>query len=248
MNKLIHADVIDGLSIIEDRSVDLLVTSPPYGTGMDYEHGDIDPDEYWKFTRSWLNATYRKVKYGGYACVNIPTSTVKFGTSFMPKFFVATTAAGFNDSGALISWVKKFDDSGRLYRKKMKYRRFNGRIKFNYASEMIMVLHVAGRRHLEVGKDLTEQEQYQWGVNVWSIQPESDRTHPAPFPIELPHRLIKIFSNPGDTVIDPFIGSGTTMIAAQQLDREFVGIDNSLKYLEQSAARVNDDVEWHYVT
>ena len=239
MNKLIHADVIDGMSTLDDESIHLLVTSPPYGVGMNYDQGDIETNQYWNFTDGWLSSVFTKLIPGGYACINIPLSTYSFGTGFLPKFYHIARCSGYADIGILVSWVKRFNDSGRLYNKRFDSPTYNGRLKFSFASEVIIIFRTPGL-YRDVGIDLTPYEQNMWGVNVWDIQPEADRTHPAPFPVELPHRLIKIFSNPDDVVLDPFVGSGSSLVAAQQLGRAAIGIDNSLKYLEQTHTRLSD--------
>lgn len=86
--------------------------------------------------------------------------------------------------------------------------------------------------------DISGEEFKQWTKSAWFIHAETDRTHPAPFPIELPIRLIKLYSFVGDTILDPFIGSGTTAVAAKQLGRHFIGIDISEKYCEIARQRL----------
>jgi site-specific DNA-methyltransferase (adenine-specific) len=74
--------------------------------------------------------------------------------------------------------------------------------------------------------------------NAWKIQPESDRTHPAPFPIELPTRCVRLSTWPGETVIDPYAGSGTTLLAARAIGRRAIGIELSERYCEMAATRL----------
>ena len=74
--------------------------------------------------------------------------------------------------------------------------------------------------------------------NVWSIRPETDRTHPAPFPLELPMRCIRLSTWPDERVLDPFVGAGTTMLAAQQLGRDCIGLDRSQQYVDMANERV----------
>jgi len=246
--KLIHASAYDGMDIIDPASVNLVCTSPPYGVNMDYDQKDIDPQHYWTFTTEWLQAVHRILKPDGYVAVNIPVGTNSFGTSFVPTFYGIAREIGFHDTGVLITWVKRFDDSGRLYRKRIKHKVWNGRLKFQYCAEMVLVVSGPEATHRTVGQDLTEGERYAWAFNVWDIQPETDRTHPAPYPIELPTRIIKIFSNPHDTVLDPFVGSGTTLLACHNTGREGIGIDHSENYLRMAHKRLSDvSCEWHIV-
>jgi site-specific DNA-methyltransferase (adenine-specific) len=75
--------------------------------------------------------------------------------------------------------------------------------------------------------------------NVWRIHPESDRTHPAPYPIELPYRCIRLGSFPGELIVDPFAGSGTTLLAARNLGRDAIGLDRSPEYVRMAEERLS---------
>jgi site-specific DNA-methyltransferase (adenine-specific) len=79
-----------------------------------------------------------------------------------------------------------------------------------------------------------------WTLDVWHIAPESATRigHPAPFPVELPRRLIELYTYKDDVVLDPFIGSGTTAVACIETDRHFVGFDADPSYVELSLRRV----------
>ena len=79
------------------------------------------------------------------------------------------------------------------------------------------------------------------GVGVWEMQPESDRSHPAPFPVELPRRVIKLYSYQKDVVLDPFSGSGTTAIACHQNNRNFICIEKDKGYWEKSLQRLKSE-------
>ena len=81
-------------------------------------------------------------------------------------------------------------------------------------------------------------------TSVWQFNPVSARKigHPAPFPVELPYRLIQLYSFKGDVVLDPFCGSGTTCLAALQTGRHYVGFDNKMEYVELAQRRLKDYV------
>ena len=95
--------------------------------------------------------------------------------------------------------------------------------------------------------DLTKEEFHAWTLSEWKITPETRKTwHPVPYPRELVKRCIKLFSYVGNTVLDPFNGSGTTTTTALELGRHYIGIDNSEKYCkkaEQDAERVKKEME-----
>jgi site-specific DNA-methyltransferase (adenine-specific) len=82
----------------------------------------------------------------------------------------------------------------------------------------------------------------EWTKSIWTMSPESARKigHPAPFPIELPHRLIQLFTFKGDIILDPFMGSGTTAVAALQAERKYVGYENEAEYVKLAEGRIWD--------
>lgn len=223
----------DALNLPLGRNqIDLCVTSPPYGIGMNYEQGDVNPRYYWGFTEAWLREAYRVLKPGGYAAINIPLSTKAFGDAFYPKFYWIARVVGFEDCEMSIVWVKRYDDSGSLLTRRFQNPKWNGKLRSVHSHEMILGLRKPGP-YREVGLDLTGEDQKVWGRSVWSIQPELDKTHPAPFPIAIPYRLIKMLSNPGDIILDCFSGSGTSHRAAEKLGRIPIGIDICWNYVRK---------------
>ena len=98
----------------------------------------------------------------------------------------------------------------------------------------------------QIKKDTITREQFmEWTKSVWTMNAESARRvgHPAPFPIELPYRLIQLYSFTGDIILDPFIGSGTTAIAALQSERSYVGYDTNPEYIELANRRIKTAIE-----
>ena len=91
--------------------------------------------------------------------------------------------------------------------------------------------------------DITRDEFMAWTNGLWTFNGESKKRvgHPAPFPLELPKRCIKMFSYVGDTVLDPFMGSGTTLIAAGQLGRKGIGVDVDKGYCKLAQARIEKE-------
>jgi len=88
--------------------------------------------------------------------------------------------------------------------------------------------------------DITRDEFLSWTSSVWTFPPEKAKRvgHPAPFPEELPRRLIKLYTYPGDVVLDPFAGSGTTLVVAKKLGRHFVGYEIKREYVEIALERL----------
>ena len=87
---------------------------------------------------------------------------------------------------------------------------------------------------------IAKEQFMEWTKSVWTINPESAQKvgHPAPFPVELPYRLIQLYTFQGDMILDPFMGSGTTAIAALQAGRKYVGYENNLEYVKLAAERI----------
>jgi site-specific DNA-methyltransferase (adenine-specific) len=108
--------------------------------------------------------------------------------------------------------------------------------------ELIVVLYKKHWRKVSGSRksDITRDEFIQWTNGLWTFKGESKKKigHPAPFPIELPKRCIKLFSFVGDTVLDPFAGSGTTLIAATMLNRIGIGVEIDPQYCELSKRRI----------
>lgn len=112
--------------------------------------------------------------------------------------------------------------------------------------EWIVVFAKKGKREpvekkLKEKSKISTKEWQEWAINsIWEMQPAKAKSigHPAPFPEELPHRLIKMYSFVGDTVLDPFIGSGTTAIVARRLKRNAVGYETNPDYIKLSKKRL----------
>ena len=109
--------------------------------------------------------------------------------------------------------------------------------------ELILVLYRDSWKKLEKGiSDISREEFMAWTNGLWTFNGESKKRigHPAPFPIELPERCIKLFSYVGDTVLDPFLGSGTTLLAAKMFDRSGIGIEIDKSYCQLASDRLED--------
>ncbi len=236
------------MDFIRDNSVQLIVTSPPYNVVMEY--GDTWNDampvvEYLNFTKQWLNECYRVLCTGGRIAINCPSALTQYTGSkiafvAMDIWNIAVKEIGFLPSDWIIwnkpiilanttSWGSWCSQSAPSVRDK---------------AEFILVFCKKSRRLDPRGKksDLTKDEFVKLTQNVWTMVPENNRKmHPAPFPLELPLRLIKLYCFPSDLVLDPFVGSGTTLLAAKLLDRCGIGIDINPKFLAIAKERIAQD-------
>lgn len=246
LHTLFLGDCREILSCLKPNQIHLVVTSPPYNLNTPY-HGyddNLSSVAYFKFTTEWVKGCFRVLIPGGRIAVNCPMSTQVFGNCFFPQLYAILEDVGFSDV-TVITWVKRFADSGRLIYPQKVYGSIASPSSpyFRNACELIVVMQKPGGDFpINHPPDLTEAEYAAWTVSVWDLEPEANRSdHPAPFPLALPTRLIKLFTVPGQTVLDPFIGSGTTLKAADQLKRRCLGCELSRKYLETAMKRVGVD-------
>jgi len=232
---------------IPDESVHLVITSPPYWQLKDYGDGKQIGfnDSYQEYINN-LNLVWnechrvlhkgcrlcinigdqfaRSVYYGRYKVIPIRTEIIKFCES-----------AGFDYMGAII-WQKVttcHTTGGATVMGSFPYPR-NGIIKLDY--EFILIFKKYGNppkvsREIKEKSKLTEEEWNQYFAGHWNFPGEKQDKHLAMFPEELPRRLIKMFSFVGDTVLDPFLGSGTTALAARNLGRNSIGCEINEEFL-----------------
>lgn len=226
-------------AILKPNSVDLIVASPPYNVGIKYKNTDdtLNYDEYLDFTFNWLSKCHRWSKNDGRLCLNIPIDTGKGEQRAL---------------GADITHIAK--RAGWKYRTTVVWNEGNiskssARGSFMSASaphviapvELIVILYKEKWKKDRKGiSDIKKDEFLEWTNGIWSFPGESKKRveHPAPFPIELPKRCIKLFSYVDDMVLDPFMGSGTTLVAAKTLGRKSIGIDLSEEYCEKALNRI----------
>lgn len=225
--------------IIPDNYIDLIVTSPPYNVGKNYgvANDNLEYDDYIEFTYNWLRKCYGWAKADGRLCMNIPIDTGK-GTQ--------------RSLGADITCIAK--DVGWNYRTTIVWNEGNiskssARGSFMSASsphvispvELIVVMYKKQWKKTCRGKSDTNKDEFmEWTNGIWTFSGESKKRigHPAPFPVELPKRCIKLFSYIDDVVLDPFMGSGTTLVAAKMLNRKSLGVEISDEFCELAFRRL----------
>lgn len=258
--KLYGKDARD-MSEVADESVHLVITSPPYfnlkeynsGNNHDNQIGSINSyNEYMDNLNSVWKECIRILSPDGKICVNI-----------MPLFLSGKeTSFKRRATKLVITDIEKFMDStGKMFlhalfiwdkRKIVRFSSFGSypyppNIFSTFPYEWIVVFSKKGKRK-PVLKKIKEQskiktsEWQKWAVNsLWEMQPAKSKAigHPAPFPEELPRRLIKLYSFVGDTVLDPFLGSGTTAFVANRLSRNAIGYEINPDYLDLSKRRLS---------
>jgi len=238
------------MSMIPDESVNLIITSPPYWTLKDYDvDGQIGAgSSSYDFYINELNKVWAE-------CVRVLAPDGKICINIMP-FLLTGKAARFQrrETRIVLGDIEKFMNStkcmfqfGLYIWDKRKIARFSSfgsypyppNIFSTYPYEWITVFSKAGKRkpvpkEIKDKSKISTEEWQKWAINsIWEMQPAKAKAegHPAPFPLELPRRLIKLYSFWGDTVLDPFAGTGTTLKAAQELGRKSIGFELNPDYI-----------------
>jgi len=227
--------------VIKESSIDLVVTSPPYNVDVQYEsyRDDIPYDEYLVFTRKWLTKCYALVKDDGRLCLNIPLDKNKGGQqSVCADITTIAKEVGWKYHATIV-WNEQ-----NISRRTAWGSWLSASAPFVIAPvEVIAVLYKRKWEKTRKGvSSITRDEFIEWTNGVWNFSGESRNRikHPSPFPVELPKRCIKLFSFVGDTVFDPFLGSGTTLIACLENNRAGIGVEINRNYCELAVRRLKE--------
>ena len=236
------------MSEIEDKSIQLIITSPPYWQLKDYGNGvqigfDDTYENYINNLNLVWNECFRILENGCRLCVNIGDQfarSVYYGRyKIIPirtEIIRFCETVGFDYMGAII-WQKVTTcntTGGATVMGSFPYPR-NGIIKIDY--EFILIFKKIGvckkvHRQIKEKSKLTTEEWNQYFAGHWNIPGEKQNGHLAMFPEEIPRRLIKMFSYVGDTILDPFVGSGTTSLAAKNLERNSIGYEINSSFIQ----------------
>jgi len=242
LNKIICADVLAGLAKLPPESVHLIITSPPYNLEKDYEHHDdnLEYREYLDWMRSVWEAALRVLVNGGRLCINI-------GENKRQNITFPTFSA----------FINQCVDLGMLYRGTLIWNKNSAAKHCAWGSwkscsnphvvprHEYIIAFSKGQWKLEGDKelcDVTDVDFMDYTRSVW-VMPTEHRSkigHPAPFPEELPYRLIRFYCYRGNTVLDMFGGSGTVGVVAAQLERKFILIDSSPQYCKLAKSRIDE--------
>ena len=240
-NRIINADCMDILKQLPDKCIDLVITSPPYNLDISYNsYEDNRPyDEYLDFCRHWIRECHRVLVDGGRIAINIPLETNLNGKSFISGDYMQILKNEGMIETAFILWDKQNVTS------RTAWGSFCSPSNPNIIQPMECVLVYSKKTRKKDGDadmiDMDKQFFIKNTLGVWPIQPEKDRSHPAPFPIDLPKRIAQMFSYRNDLVLDPFSGSGTTAIACHKLKRRFICIEKDKDYWEASVKRLEEE-------
>lgn len=237
--RLIHDDILT-TEQVAPGSADLIVTSPPYNVDIQYNahRDDLDYASYLDFSRAWLSRALTFARRGGRLCLNVPLDKNKGGQqSVAADLTVLAKEVGWKYHSTII-WNEQNISRRTAWGSWMK-----ASAPFVIAPvEVVIVLYKESWKRESKGRvsDITRDEFIEWTNGFWTFSGESKKRigHPAPFPIELPRRCIKLFSFVDDIVLDPFLGSGTTVIAALQNNRRAIGVEFDEKYCQLAVERL----------
>jgi site-specific DNA-methyltransferase (adenine-specific) len=233
-----NMDILE-VDMIQDESIDLIVTSPPYDIDIKYQDYDdnLPYDQYLDFTRKWLSKIRAFARPDGRLCLNIPLDKNKGGQqSVCADITTIAKDVGWKYHTTIV-WNEQ-----NISRRTAWGSWMSASAPYVIAPvETILVMYKTRWEKIRKGEsDVTRDEFIQWTNGVWNFSGESKSKvgHPAPFPIELPKRCIKLFSFKGEVVLDPFLGSGTTLVACLATNRMGIGVEINKDYCRLAAKRL----------
>lgn len=225
---------------LPDNSVHLMVTSPPYNVGKEYDD-DLTLKEYLDFLSNVWREVYRVLVPGGRVCLNIANLGRKPYIPLHSFIIKDMLDIGYLMRGEIIwnkassaspstAWGSWQSATNPILRDVHEYILVFSKTSFTRKND------------LEKKSTITRDEFLEFTKSVWTFGAVSAKKigHPAPFPVELPLRCIKLYTFENDVVLDPFMGSGTTAIAALQTNRHFVGYDIDQEYIDIANKRIQE--------
>ncbi len=242
-HKLIYNDTLSK-NAIPKETANLIITSPPYNVGKNYGtlNDSISYQDYLSFTKTWLENCYYWSHPNGRICINVALDKNRHGKAPLSADVTKIAMEVGWKYHATIIW-----NEGNISRRTAWGSWLSASAPHVIAPvETILVLYKDEWRRGKVGESDIEAEEFkEWVFGMWTFNGENGKRlkHEAPFPRELPKRCIKLFSFKGDTILDPFSGSGTTMIEAIHNGRRALGIELSQEYCALSIERIIKECE-----
>ena len=269
-NKIINDNCVDVMSKMPNDSIDLIVTSPPYNVGIDYDSCDDrkSMEDYWEWTKEWLTESFKVLKDDGRIAVNIPYEVNVQDRGgrvlFMSEFWAIMKKIGFNFYGlvdldensphrskttAWGSWMSP--SSPYIYNpkecvilayKKDRIKKIKG--ESQWTGEMTDIEQEDGSiKKKMVYQDEDKKEFMSLVYGQWEYFADTKQQTKATFSMDIPMRALKILTYKNDIILDPFTGSGTSLVAAEILGRRWIGIELSPNYCKVAQERVQHFID-----
>lgn len=244
LNTIYNEDCLETMKRMPDGVVDLIISSPPYFNLRDYANWDTY-ESYLESVSDWFEEMTRVLKQGRHIAWNIqdnlpePTKDGRHYHALMPDTVKIAQTHGLEWEVNIV-WNKQ--NSTQLMMGSYPYP---PTMIYAQMTESICIFRKPGKADLSSKNENSKLSREEWGSmirNVWNIAPQTKSLHSAPFPLEIPKRLIKLHSFIGDTVYDPFMGSGTTAKACIDLSRNYIGSEISKEYCEIAENRLKQGV------
>lgn len=235
-NKIILGSA-ENMKELPNNSVHLMITSPPYNVSKEYDE-DLTLDEYLALLKNSFKETFRVLVNGGRACINVANLGRKPYIPLSDYISRMMIDLGFNMRGEII-WNKAASASPSTAWGSWQSAT-NPILRDVHEYILIFSKGDYNRERKEKENTITKEQFMEWTKSIWNMNAESARRvgHPAPFPEELPYRLIQLYSFKDDIIIDPFIGSGTTGVAAVKSERKFCGYEINYEYIKLAEKRL----------
>ena len=269
-NKIINGDCVKVMASLPESCVDLIVTSPPYNVGIDYDtHDDRQSmEDYWQFTKDWLSESYRILKDDGRIAVNIPYEVNVQDRGgrilFMSEFYQIMKNLGFKFFGLVdldensphrsktTAWGSWMSPSAPyiynpkecviLGYKKNHIKKVKGEPQWK--GELVDLEQEDGTiKQKMMYQDEDKKEFMSLVYGQWEYFADTKQQTKATFSMDIPLKAIKILTYKNDLVLDPFTGSGTSLVAAEVSGRRWIGIELSENYTKVAKDRVQHFID-----
>jgi len=229
---------------LPNNSIHLMITSPPYNVSKEYDD-DLSLKDYLQLIENVFKETYRVLVNGGRACINVANLGRKPYIPLSDYISKMMLKIGFNMRGEII-WNKAASASPSTAWGSWQSAA-NPILRDIHEYILVFSKGDYKRDKKEKENSITRDQFIEWTKSIWTMNAESARRigHPAPFPEELPYRLIQLYSFKGDIILDPFIGSGTTAVSALKSERNFIGYETNNEYIEMAKKRIEPLINQH---
>lgn len=228
----------ESMDELPDNSVHLMITSPPYNVSKEYDD-DLSLNEYLDLLNTVWNETYRVLVPGGRVCINVANLGRKPYIPLHSYIIDGMQNLGFLMRGEIL-WNKASSASPSTAWGSW-LSAANPVLRDIHEYILVFSKDTFSRKKEDRENTIKKEEFLEWTKSVWNFPAVSAKKigHPAPFPEELPHRLIQLYSFKGDVILDPFVGSGSTCLSALKDERNYVAYDIDPEYIKLAETRIS---------